>query len=188
MTVQVMWKVPAWRLILQWSQESVIIQIASQGIFTKCSSFQISHQIVTVKLTPLWCYLQLDHPVTCENIKCYSHIQIVTRVKSYNLFNNLLPSIVLQREKGRKVLEIFYATRNFVMNVYSDGNKNICEVTWAITCKQTIMKYDKFNLTQLNVESKIWLTCCWVGKTSVCFSRINLATTSVCNFLFTQES
>ena len=150
MTVQVMWKVPAWRMILQWSQETVIIQIASQGIFTKSSSFQISHQIVTIKFALLWCYLQLDHPVTCKNIKCYSHIQIVTRIKSCNSFNNLLPSTVLQMSKWywrerEKVLEIFYATRN------------ICEVIWAITlsCKQTIMKYDKFNLTQLNVESKI---------------------------------
>ena len=27
---------------------------------------------VTVEFTLFWGYLQLDHPVTCENIKCYS--------------------------------------------------------------------------------------------------------------------
>ena len=44
-------------------------KLASQGVFTKCPIFQISHLIVTVKFIPLWGYLQLDHPVTCENIK-----------------------------------------------------------------------------------------------------------------------
>ena len=38
-------------------------------LFTKCSSFQISHLIVTVEFTPFWGYLQLDHLVRCENIK-----------------------------------------------------------------------------------------------------------------------
>ena len=61
--------------------------VASQGVFNKCWSFQISHPIVTVEFTPFWGYLQLDLPVTCENIKCYSHIQIITRMKSYNFFN-----------------------------------------------------------------------------------------------------
>ena len=45
------------------------------------------------------------------------------------------------------------------MNVNCDGNKNICEAVITITFsgKQTIMKHDmnKFNLTNLNVESKI---------------------------------
>ena len=70
MTEQVMWKVPAWELTFQLPQQIVIVRIASQGVFTKCSSFQISHLIVTVEFTPLRGYLQLDHPVTCENIKC----------------------------------------------------------------------------------------------------------------------
>ena len=48
MTVQVMWKVPAWGLTFQLPQQTVIIRIASQGVFTKCSSFQSSHPIVTV--------------------------------------------------------------------------------------------------------------------------------------------
>ena len=47
----------------------------------------------------------------------------------------------------------------FVVNVNYDSNDNICEAITTITfpCKQTIMKHDinKFNLTQLNVESKI---------------------------------
>ena len=76
MTVQARWKVTAWGLKFQF--QTVIIQIVSQGVFTKCSTFQISHLVVTVKFTPFLGYLQLDHPVTCENIKCYSHIQIIT--------------------------------------------------------------------------------------------------------------
>ena len=52
MTEQVMWKVPAWELTFQLPQQIVIVRIASQGVFTKCSSFQISHLIVTVEFTP----------------------------------------------------------------------------------------------------------------------------------------
>ena len=89
MTVQVMWIIPAWGLTFQLPQQTLIIRIASRGIFTQCSSFQISHLIVTMEFTPFRGYLQLDHPVTCENIKCYSHIQIIN--ESYNFFNNLLP-------------------------------------------------------------------------------------------------
>ena len=48
----------------QLSQQTVIIRIASQGL-----GFQISHVIITVEFTPFWGYLQLGHPVTCENIK-----------------------------------------------------------------------------------------------------------------------
>ena len=73
MTVQVIWKVPAWRQTFQFPQQTVIIRTASQGVFTKYSSVQISHLIFTVEFTPFWGYLKLDHPVTCENIKCYSH-------------------------------------------------------------------------------------------------------------------
>ena len=84
MTVQARWKVTAWGLKFQLPKQTVIIQIASQGVFTKCSSFQISHLVVTVKFIHFCGYLQLDHPVTCENIKCYPHIQIITRIKCYN--------------------------------------------------------------------------------------------------------
>ena len=73
-----MWKVPALGLTFQLPQQTLIIRIASQGVFTNCSSFQISHLIVAVEFTPFLGYLQLDYPVTCENIKCYSHIQIFT--------------------------------------------------------------------------------------------------------------
>ena len=73
MTVQVMWMVPGWGLTFQLPQQTVIIRIASQGVFTKCSSFKSSYLTVTVEFTPFWGHLQLDHPVTCENIKCYSH-------------------------------------------------------------------------------------------------------------------
>ena len=52
MTVQVMWKVPAWGLTFRLPQQTVIIQIANQGAFTKCSSFQIGRVIVTVEFTP----------------------------------------------------------------------------------------------------------------------------------------
>ena len=52
MTAQVMWKVPAWGLIFQLPQQTVIIRIASQGVFTKCSSFQISHLILIVEFNP----------------------------------------------------------------------------------------------------------------------------------------
>ena len=77
MTVQVKWKVPAWGLTFQLPQQTVIIRIASQGVFTKCSSFQISYLILTVEFNPFLGYLQLDHPVKCENMKCYSHIQMI---------------------------------------------------------------------------------------------------------------
>ena len=52
MTVQVMWVVPAWGLTFQLPQQTVIIRIASQSVFTKCSTFQISRLIVTVEFTP----------------------------------------------------------------------------------------------------------------------------------------
>ena len=77
MTVQVMWVVPAWGLTFQLPQETVIIRIASQGVFTMCTSFKSSDLFATVEFTPFRHHLQLDHPVTCENIKCYSHIQIL---------------------------------------------------------------------------------------------------------------
>ena len=48
MTAHVMWKVTAWGLTFQLPQKTVIIRIASQSVFTKCSSFQISHLILTV--------------------------------------------------------------------------------------------------------------------------------------------
>ena len=47
-----MWKVPAWGLTFQLPKKTVIIRIASQGVFTKCSSFKSSDLIVTVKFTP----------------------------------------------------------------------------------------------------------------------------------------
>ena len=52
MTVQVMWKVPAWGLTFRLPLQTVIIQIANQGAFTKYSSFQIGRVIVTVEFTP----------------------------------------------------------------------------------------------------------------------------------------
>ena len=52
MTVQVMWVVPAWGLTFQLPQQTVIIRIASQGVFTKCSSFKSSDVFVTVEFTP----------------------------------------------------------------------------------------------------------------------------------------
>ena len=52
MTEQVMWKVPTWGLTSQLPLQTVIVRIASQDVFTKCSSFQISHLIVTVEFTP----------------------------------------------------------------------------------------------------------------------------------------
>ena len=52
MTVQVMWKVPAWGLTFQLPQQTVIMRIASQGVFPKCLSFQSRHLVVTVKFTP----------------------------------------------------------------------------------------------------------------------------------------
>ena len=77
MTVQVMWMVPTWGLTFQLPQQTVIIIIASQGVLTKCSSFKSSDLIVSVEVTPFLGHLQLDHPVRCENIKCYSYIQIL---------------------------------------------------------------------------------------------------------------
>ena len=50
MTVRVMGKVPAWGLTFQLPQQTVVIRIAGQGVFTKCSSFKISHLTVTVEV------------------------------------------------------------------------------------------------------------------------------------------
>ena len=47
-----MWVVPAQGLTLQLPQQTVIIRIASQGIFTKCSSFKSSDLFVTIEFTP----------------------------------------------------------------------------------------------------------------------------------------
>ena len=47
-----MWVAFAWGLTFQLPQQTVIIRIASQGVFTKCSSFKSSDLIVTVKFTP----------------------------------------------------------------------------------------------------------------------------------------
>ena len=69
MTEQVRWKVPAWELTFQLPHQTANVRIASQGIFAKCSIFQIGHLIVTVEFTPFF-HLQLGHPVKCENIKC----------------------------------------------------------------------------------------------------------------------
>ena len=52
MTVQAMWMVPAWGLTFQLPQQTVIIRVASQGVFTKCSSFKSTDLIVTVNFTP----------------------------------------------------------------------------------------------------------------------------------------
>ena len=65
MTVKVMWRIPALELTFQLPRQTVIIKFASQGVFTKRSSFQNSHLIVTVEFTPFLGHLQLDHPVTC---------------------------------------------------------------------------------------------------------------------------
>ena len=78
MTVQFMWKVPAWGLTFQLPLQTVIIRTACQGVWIKCSNFQISHLIVTVKFTPFRGYLKLDPPVPWENSKCCAHIQIIT--------------------------------------------------------------------------------------------------------------
>ena len=52
MTLQVMWVVPAWGLTFQLPQETVIIRIASQGVFNMCTSFKSSDLFVTVEFTP----------------------------------------------------------------------------------------------------------------------------------------
>ena len=52
MTVDVMWMVPAWGLTFQVPQQTVIIRIANQGVFTKCSSFKSSDLFVAVEFTP----------------------------------------------------------------------------------------------------------------------------------------
>ena len=63
MTVQVMWTVPAWGLTFQLPQQTLIIRIVSQGVFTKCTSFQTCLLIVTVELP-----LRTEFPVFWEFI------------------------------------------------------------------------------------------------------------------------
>ena len=81
---------------INYLSKTVIIRITNQGVLTKCSSFQISHLIVTCTLefTLFLGHLQPDHPLTCKNVKCYSHVQIIHWIKS---FYNLLPLIMLQK-------------------------------------------------------------------------------------------
>ena len=147
-----------------------------------------------MEFNPFLGYLQLDHPVTCEIIKCYSHIQIITWIKSYNFF---LTTCYLKfrnnkwywRER-KSVLEIFHIKWNFVMNVNCDCNKNICEaITVTFPGKQTIMKHDmnKFNLTQSECRIQNLINLLVNRKKLNVFflplsfqiSQINHATTSV---------
>ena len=135
----------------------------AKDVFIKCSSFQISHLIVTVEFAPFGTYRQLDHPVICGNIKCYSHNQIITWIKSY-IWITCFPELCSRNSKWywkerKKVLETFYVKKNFVTNVNCDVNQNICEAIITITfpCKKTTMKHDMNKLISpsLNVESKI---------------------------------
>ena len=198
MTAQVMWKILTRGLTFQLAQQTLISSIANQSVFSKCSSFQISHLIITVEFTPFWGYLKLDHPVICKNTKRYSHIQIITWIKSYNFFKTCFLWLWSRNRKwyGRernKSLETFYVKWNFVVNVNYNGNENICEAIITITfpCQQTIMKHyvNEFNLTQFE---------CWIQNLinllvnrkkldvfflllSLLISEINSATTS-CDF------
>ena len=130
-----MWKVPAWGLTFQLPQQTVIIRIASQGIFPKCSSFQSSHLIVTDEFTPFWFHLQLDHPVTCENIKCYSHIQILAWIKRYNFFNNQLP---LTPESDQHVISPF--------NIIPESNIKVMRIKEIIINWRTSWLLNEFSL------------------------------------------
>ena len=47
-----MWVAFAWRLTFQLPQQTVIIRIANQGVFTKCLSFKSSDLFVAVEFTP----------------------------------------------------------------------------------------------------------------------------------------
>ena len=47
-----MWVVPAWGLTFKLPKQTVIIRIASQGVFIKCLGFKSSDLFVTVKFTP----------------------------------------------------------------------------------------------------------------------------------------
>ena len=114
-------------LTFQLPQQTVIIRTASQGIFSKCSSLQIS-LVVRVKSSPFRGYLQLDHPVTSENNKCYSHIQMITKIKNDNFSITCFLSLCSRNSKWhwrerKKVLETFYVKWKFVMNVNNDGKK-----------------------------------------------------------------
>ena len=73
MTVQVMWKVPAWGLTFQLPQQTVIIRIASQGVFTKCSSFQICHvlQWSSVLFEAIFSLITLLHVKTSNVIHIF---------------------------------------------------------------------------------------------------------------------
>ena len=47
MTVQVMWKVLAWVVTFQLPQQTVI-QIASQGVFTRCSLYSLLLNVLLI--------------------------------------------------------------------------------------------------------------------------------------------
>ena len=76
MTVQVMWVVPARGLTLQLPQQTVIIRIASQVVFTKCSSFKSSNLFVTIEFTPFFVFslIILLHVKTSNVIHIFKYL------------------------------------------------------------------------------------------------------------------
>ena len=66
MTVQVMWKVPAWGLIFQLPQQTVIISIANLGIFT---SAQVSNLVTQLLQRSSLFFEAIFSLITLLNVK-----------------------------------------------------------------------------------------------------------------------
>ena len=63
---------------------------------------------------------QLDNPVTCKNIKCYSHVQIIHWIKSfYNLFSfTVLKKKLRARESNKVILKHSIIIILLLLNLY----------------------------------------------------------------------
>ena len=108
MTVQVMWKVPAWEQTFKLPQQTVIIRTASQRVFTKCSSFQIILlQSSSLLFEAIFSLIILLHVKTSNVILTYSNNYLNLDNFSSNLlrsFNCAADIVNVIEEKGRKFL------------------------------------------------------------------------------------
>ena len=140
MTVQVMWKVPAWGMTFQLPQQNAIIRIASQGEFTKCSSFQISHLIVTAKYTRVWTKTWV---VLIENIKNQHFPQSESEKKFFFSFQDMAlayPRCVLFYPVIRRRKTCSYIIK--VVTTFCSGNL-VCYIRRPRTSRSFCFKKHK---------------------------------------------
>ena len=83
-----MWVVPAWGLTFQIPQQTVIIRIVSQGIFTKCYVVTYLLQSSSLLFEAIFSLIILCYMWKHQMLLTYSNTCLN---QSYNVFNNLLP-------------------------------------------------------------------------------------------------